>query len=67
MIGGATPTFQIMRGVAGGRGLNHYTHNGGSNLRKKILEKSLDGIRIIFYLWRVGGFVPIYIGIYLLT
>jgi hypothetical protein len=32
---------------------------GGLKILEKILEKSLDGIRIIFYLWRVGGFVLI--------
>jgi hypothetical protein len=30
---------------------------GVSQFGKKFLEKSLEGIRIMFYLWRVGGFV----------
>jgi hypothetical protein len=58
MIGGTTPTFQIMRGVVMGRGLNCYTYNGGSYMEKKF-KKNLENIIFMFYLWWVGGFVYI--------
>jgi hypothetical protein len=38
MIGGTTPTFQIMRGVVTGRGLHSHIH-GGITILKKIFEK----------------------------
>jgi len=39
MIGGTTPTFQIMRGVAGGRGLHKYIYKGFLNFGKNFLKK----------------------------
>jgi len=54
LIGGATPTFQIMRGVVGGRGLQSHTHNGFHHYEKNF-GKKFGGY--IFYVLPLAGWV----------
>jgi hypothetical protein len=58
---GGHPAHPIVGGVVDWKYSTQAHTWGASKFGKKFLEKSLEDIKFMFYLWRVGGFVLIYI------